>query len=164
MEFAKQIQTERLLLRPVSGRDFWFFCSLVGNRDVRRYLGGPVHWTEWYPRFRGYLTPSADVGAWVVILVERRRAIGLVELGPHKDRQDYEVSYQFHPKAWGHGFAREAVGALIADALRHGRLKRVIAETQSANAASCRLLKGLGMVETQRINRFGAEQILFATK
>ncbi|MEL6296146.1 MAG: GNAT family N-acetyltransferase [Pseudomonadota bacterium] len=164
MQFARQIQTKRLLLRPVCARDFWFFCSLVGNSEVRRHLGGPVHWTDWYSRFRRYLSPSAEVGVWVVVSVERGRAIGLVEMGPHKDGQDYEVSYQFHPTAWGRGFASEAVGAAISDALRGGRLERIIAETQSANTVSCRLLKGLGMVETQRITRFGAEQILFATK
>jgi ribosomal-protein-alanine N-acetyltransferase len=42
-------------------------------------------------------------------------------------------------------------------------LERIIAETQSANAASCSLLRKQGMVEICRIQRFGTEQIIFGT-
>ncbi|MEP3638201.1 MAG: GNAT family N-acetyltransferase [Paracoccaceae bacterium] len=163
MKFAQQVQTERLLLQPLRKRNLWFFCRLLGSKSVRFYLGGPVAWSQRFPRFKRYLAAPDFVGVWVVSLAERNQPIGLVELGPHKDGKDYEISYQFRPTFWGKGFANEAVQAVISHALNETDLERIIAETQSANSASCRLLCKLGMVEVERVERFGAEQIIFAT-
>jgi len=135
----------------------------MGNKRVRRYLGGPVIWSQRLPRFWRYLAAPTYVGVWVVSLAERNQPIGLIELGPHKDGNDYEISYQFNPTFWGKGFANEAIQAVISHALDETGLERIIAETQSANSASCRLLREQGMVEVERIERFGAEQIIFAT-
>jgi len=90
-------------------------------------------------------------------------ALGLIVLNPHTEGQDYEISYQFLPAYWGKGYAREAVSCVIKNALQITPLSRVIAETQSANLASIRLLKALGMHEVQRLERFGAEQVIMAT-
>ena len=163
MKFADQLRTERLSLHPVRRRDFLFFCKLVGDKRVRRYLGGPVDWRQQVPRFRQYLAVPNYVGVWVVRLSTRNQPIGLVELGPHKDGNDYEISYQFNSTFWGQGFAKEAIQATISHALNDAGLRRIIAETQSANSASCRLLTAQGMVEVERIERFGEEQIIFAT-
>ena len=53
--------------------------------------------------------------------------------------------------------------AVVNHALAESGLARLIAETQSANSASCRLLREQGMVEIKRLDRFGEEQIVFAT-
>jgi hypothetical protein len=42
MKFSEQLRTERLYLHPLRRRNLWFFCKLIGNKRVRRYLGGPV--------------------------------------------------------------------------------------------------------------------------
>ncbi|KZM51673.1 hypothetical protein OA90_04480 [Labrenzia sp. OB1] len=163
MKFDQKIHTERLSLRSLRWRDFGFFYALMRNRRVRQYLGGPVIWSQRIPRFIRYRAAPNDVGVWVVSLVERSQPIGIVELGPHKDGKDYEISYQFHPTFWGQGLAREAIQAVVKSALNETGLVRIIAETQSANSASCRLLSELGMLEVERIQRFGAEQIIFTT-
>lgn len=161
MKVAQQIHTERLLLRSLRWRDFWFFYALMRNKRVRQYLGGPVIWSQRIPRFMRYRVAPSNVGVWVVSHLERNQPIGLVELGPHQDGKDCEISYQFHPAFWGQGFAREAVHAVVNSPLNDSGLVRIIAETQSANSASCRLMRELGMVEAGRIQRFGAEQIIF---
>lgn len=163
MKFAERLRTDRLSLNPLRKRDFWFFFNLIGDKRVRRYLGGPVGWRQRLPRFRQYLTSPNNVGVWVVSLESRNQSIGLVELGPHKDGNDYEISYQFNPMFWGKGFAKEAIQIVVDHALNEAGLSRIIAETQSANSASCRLLIEQGMVEVERIERFGAEQIIFGT-
>lgn len=116
----------------------------------------------WRRRFRRvrYLcqTVPGHVG-WVVRGQQGR--LGLVELSRHKDGADWEVSYQFAPKAWGRGYAFEAVGQALAYAQEELGLSQVIAETQRANAASCALLLRLGFVEERSVLRFGAEQVIF---
>ncbi len=163
MDFSKHLTTDRLLLRPMTASDFRFFARLVGNREVRRYLGGPVPWTRRFPRFIAYLRGAPDTGVWVAQIKGPAGAVGLVELGPHVDGDDHELSFQFDPEFWGQGLAREAASAVMTHALTDRGLPRIIAETQRANEASCRLLRHLGMVELQRTERFGAEQVIFTT-
>ncbi|WP_315986195.1 GNAT family N-acetyltransferase, partial [Streptomyces sp. adm13(2018)] len=39
--------------------------------------------------------------------------LGLVSVEPAAREGETEVSYQFLPEHWGHGYAREAVGAVV---------------------------------------------------
>lgn len=99
--------------------------------------------------------------AWLVETREAQHPIGLIFISHHADGEDYELSYQFHPDAWGFGYATEAAKRVIEFASRDLQLKRLIAETQSTNAASRRLLERLGMKEVRRLHRFGAEQVIY---
>ena len=86
-------------------------------------------------------------------------AIGVVVIG--RRLGDVELSYQFLPEHWGHGYAREACAAALAWALRDvadGR--RIVAVTQRANSASVALLEQLGMVEDARFEEWGEKQLL----
>ncbi|WP_418887983.1 GNAT family N-acetyltransferase [Octadecabacter algicola] len=162
MYISRYLETPRLILRPLLARDVLFFYRLVGNKEVRRFLGGPVPWKQRIPRFRSYLRSPADVSIWIVQTRQYSKSVGLIDLSPHKDGEEYEISYQFHPDGWGNGFAREATACVVQHSLTGSRLDRIIAETQSANLASCRLLEHLKMVELKRLQRFGAEQVIFA--
>ncbi len=163
MTFSVQLQRKRLLLGPLRARDAWFFYRLIGNPGVRKYLGGPVGRSQRLRQFKRYLNAPAHVGIWVVRLAKGGQPVGIIELGPHKDGDAYEVSYQFAPAVWGQGYAREALEAIVSHALDDVGLDRVVAETQSANIASCKVLQSGGMVEIERLRRFGAEQIIFST-
>ncbi len=162
MIIAPHLWTERLTLAPMKLGDVLFFWNLVGNVTVRRFLGGPVPGRRRLAQFQHYLDGHPGVGNWVVRRQKQKAAIGLLELSPHKNGTDYEVSYQFKPSSWGHGFAREATACVVDHAIHDLGLQRVIAETQSANAASCRMLSGLGFVAETRLERFGVEQVIFA--
>ena len=164
MYTSQYLETPRLILRPILARDALFFYHLVGNEEVRRFLGGPVPRWQRLPRFRSYLRNPAGVSTWIVQTRQSSKPLGLIDLSPHKDGEDYEISYQFHPDGWGNGFAREATACVVQHSLTGSRLDRIIAETQSANHASCRLLQHLKMIELKRLQRFGAEQVIFATE
>ena len=152
-----ELSTERLGLRPVRPADSPFLYALMGHREVRRYLGGPVTHLRRLANLLGLLKPHPGDAVWLVETGQRR--IGLLSITRHKDGAEREVSYQFHPSAWGHGFATEAVGA----ALHASPHRPLIAETQVANAASRRLLGRVGMRPRTRLVRFGAEQIIYET-
>lgn len=61
------------------------------------------------------------------------------------------------------GYGTEAVQAVVTHAVTVLGLPRIIAETQIANIASCRLLESIGMRLEQTIERFGAKQGIFTT-
>jgi len=159
MTHADRIATPRLTLAPPTLRDAGFLWALHGNAQVRKYLGGPVPWRRRRDRVRQLCRALPGYTAWVVHGAPGR--IGLIEVSRHKDGVDWEVSYQFNPRAWGHGFASEAVGGSLTQVHEALGVARIIAETQGANSASCQLLLRLGFREEQRVTRFGAEQVIF---
>ena len=162
MEEMGSIHTARMVLRPLAWQDILFFYRLHRDKNVRRYLGGQVVRTNILRRFVQCCGTQKGAATWVARPNSRQVSMGLVEFGPHKNGHDWEVSYQFLPKYWGNGWAREAVYSVIESAFESSSHHRIIAETQSANHASCRLLKALDMIEIERIDRFGAEQIIWA--
>ena len=87
--------------------------------------------------------------------------LGVVLLDRHHDLEDIEVSYLFLPEHWGRGYASAAVRQVLAHAFGTIGLCRVVAETQSANAASVRLLERLGFRLLRKVVRFGAEQSIY---
>ncbi len=147
----------------MSWRDEVIIHRLMADRDVRRFLGGPVPVKERRVRFRMYLNGSRQVGVWIVALESSRIGLGMVILAPHHDGGGHEVSYMFEKIHWGQGFATEAVCRVVEHAIRDVGLPHVIAETQRVNFASICLLRRLQMTEVKWVERFGTEQIVFST-
>ncbi|PRY92479.1 ribosomal-protein-alanine N-acetyltransferase [Donghicola tyrosinivorans] len=158
MDFSKHLETDRLILQPPVHGDLLFIYRLLRNRYTRRFLGGPLSHRCAMARAQSYLSPPEGSGLWMAKARQGKR-LGLVYLTPHSDGTDMEVSYQFHPAAWGRGYGQEAVSAV----LHQAALPRVIAETQQSNLRSVRLLEALGMHEIDRLLRFGAQQVIYAT-
>ena len=156
------IHTARMVLRPLTLQDIVFFYRLHRNMNVRRYLGGQVAGRNILRRFVQCCGTQKGAVTWIARPSSMEVSVGLIEFGPHKNGLDWEISYQFLPKYWGNGWAREAVYSVIESVFENTSHHRIIAETQSANRASCRLLNALDMVEIERVDRFGAEQIIWA--
>lgn len=162
------VQTDRLLLRPIEPADVPVVSRLMTDPEVRRYLGGPVAPDEVARR------ESACVGATTMFSVTRLSddvVLGLIVIDPDTDPEshaagDAEVSYQFLPEFWGHGYAREAVGAAVQWALQNvtPAAPAVIAITQVANSRSRHLLKAIGMTPTDRFVEFDAWQVKYTTR
>lgn len=157
------LRTPRLSLRRPEPGDEAFLRSLARNPQVRRYLGGIASPTAQDAAFADCLNPETGSAFWVAISEAGGRPIGLISLSPHVDGTDTELSYQFEPAVWGQGFATEAIQRVIDHAHDELCLPRIIAETQSANTASRRLLERVGMRVSHSLVRFGEAQTVYAT-
>ena len=157
------IQTTRCELTALQPDDLEYVVRLYTDADVRRFLGGPVGEEEIRSEFPMLIEPDTATQHWAIRLKDDNAFVGIVSLGAHHDGTDTEVSYQLLPEWWGQGYAKETVQAVVNYALGNLGLLRVIAETQTANVASCRLLESLGMRLERMVERFGAEQAIYAT-
>ena len=149
------LQTERLDLRCFDAQDADFVFELVSDPSWIQNIGD-----------RG-LRNADDARAWIETrLVEayarqgfgfwavQRRSdgerLGLCGLIQRDTLPDVDVGYAFLPRHWGQGYAREAALAC----LQHGRevlgLRRILAITSPANAASQRVLESIGMRQEER--------------
>ena len=87
--------------------------------------------------------------------------MGIVELDGHHDGEDVEISYLLLPEYQGQGHGTEAVREAIGFAFQSTGLQRLVAETQSLNLASVRLLARVGMTLEREAVPFGAQQGIF---
>lgn len=155
--FTETIETERLRLRAPGPNDGQLVAELMGDAEVRKYLGGPLPADE-----LASIDPNGFGQRWGSFMVEfeeSTQGIGSVSFG--RDRGELEVSYEMIRGAWGHGLASEAVQAALDWAWVDTDDVSIIAVTQSANQRSCRLLEGLGFVEESRFEEFDAEQVQY---
>jgi RimJ/RimL family protein N-acetyltransferase len=151
------LETKRLVLRVPTDDDLEVVVRMLTDPAVRGYLGGPVP----EDRARAALSGPVDErwGSFLVTLMDTGEVVGSCLLD--RDRGELEVSYQLLPEHWGHGYAREAVTRVLDWAWANTDAPRVIAVTQTANAASMRLLEVLGMQAEDQFEEHGTRQTLF---
>jgi len=141
-------------------------ARLFSDPAVRSFLGGPLSPALAEQRASELLTKSAPAKIWAIRPASSvgTSFAGIVVLDRHHDFEDVEVSYLLLPEHWGRGYARAAVHQVLAYAFDVAGNKRVLAETQTANTASIRLLERLGFRHLRQVTRFGAEQSIYAAE
>lgn len=159
------IETNRCRLLKLQDSDYNELKKLYTNLQVRKYLGGATD-DEILLRnkFEEVLRnlSNAHVNYWVIRLTANNEFIGLVALDHYHDGKNIEVSYQLLPEWWGSGFATEVLKTIIDYSFDELGLLRLVAETQSANKLSCKLLERVGMNFESNLYRFNAKQSLYS--
>lgn len=89
---------------------------------------------------------------------------GVIDISPHINPINKELSYQFLPSVWGMGYAYESIHSVIEYCSNVLDIKYLVAETQTENIRSCKLLQKLKFNLSDKINRFGAEQSIYVLK
>lgn len=157
-----QLETARLLLRPVIDGDIDAFATYVyGDPDVTRYLPAtsltPRERTtrilERIPRIweeRGY-------GLWVVVDKTSGEVLGDCGLGFVEDAGEVEVLYAFAKSAWGKGIASEAARASVRFGFEQAQLPRIIGLVMHDNIPSRRVLEKCGLVYEKDVHYFGLD-------
>lgn len=155
MEDPAGLRTERLELRPVRDEDVDRILEYRSLPEVTRWL------------LRTEVDPLAFRSAWrraaedpddhsvavvlddvVVGTVSVRLVDGMGQPGMPR-RTEAEVGYIFDPAYGGHGYATEAVTAMVAHAFERLGVRRITAGCFADNLASVRLLEKVGMRREQ---------------
>jgi RimJ/RimL family protein N-acetyltransferase len=150
---APVLDTARLRLRPFADADADAdaLFALHSNAYVLRYWDAPA-WNEIgrAERFVAACRQLAEEGTGTRLAIERRPDgafigwCGLTRWNP--DFRSASLGYCLDDAAWGHGYATEAVRALLQWAFDTLDLNRVQAETDTRNVASARVLEKVGFL------------------
>ena len=159
------IQTERLVLRPITMEDLDDEAAMMGDPRVVEFITGGVPRSRervrqsiersvhfWRTRGHGMFCVRTNDGTFVGdgLLVPIRHSG--VPTEKHTDPEAYgpdvEVGYRLAHDQWGMGYATEIARALVAFAMEDVRgpgLARVVGVTDPANEASKRVLLKAGL-------------------
>jgi RimJ/RimL family protein N-acetyltransferase len=145
------LTTPRLRLRPVGPQDVPGLYAMFSDPEVVRYWSTPP-WTSRAQAERLVEEDAADRETGRALRLAVLHADGGALIGTaslfHLDRSNRraEIGYALLRSAWGHGYAREAVRALVGEAFTGLDLNRLEADIDPRNDASARLLERLGFV------------------
>lgn len=143
------ITTDRLVLRRFRLDDAAVLASYRSVPEVARYQS----WTSPYSLDKARYAVQTMVAAdpsqpgwfqYAVELADEKHLIGDVGVNLADNLRQAEIGYTLAPDQQGHGYATEAVRAVLDHLFRVQGLHRVSAECDARNTASARLLERLG--------------------
>ena len=144
-----EFRTERLLLRPARPDDLDAIHAILSNPQAMAYWSTPPH--ETVQQSRDWLQSMIDIQLpdGEDFIIERDgEPIGKAGLWRFP-----EIGFILHPDFWGHGYAQEALRAVIGRAFDIHGLPRIEADVDPRNTGSMKLLSRLGFRETGRKER-----------
>ncbi|MPY65945.1 GNAT family N-acetyltransferase [Deinococcus sp. SDU3-2] len=147
-----RLLTARLTLDPQRTEHAAGMAAALADPRVYTFLpSSPPQERDLCERFARLETRASPDGTeawlnWVVFARPGGSALGTVQATVRPTLAEADVAYLFAPSAWGQGYAAEAMTALL-DFLAGGwGVREALAQVDSRNAASIRLLERLGFV------------------
>ena len=144
------LETERLLLRYLSGEDAEFILELLNEPSFIRNIGD--RGVRTIDDANSYISngPVASYakngfGLYLVKLKETNESIGMCGLIRRDTLEDVDIGYAFLPKFWSKGYAVESAQAVKEYAKNVIGLDRIIAITDPENEGSIRVLEKIGL-------------------
>lgn len=148
----ESIRTERLTIRRFREDDLPALVAYRNDPDVARYQAWELPYTE---EAAGELLAEirrlspGESGEWFQFAIEERAlgvAIGDCGLRPNPaDPALAEIGFTLAPGAQGHGYATEAVGAVLGYTFKRLGVGRIEAYADARNTPSIALLERVGM-------------------
>lgn len=153
----QQIETERLLMRPLHIDDDLGMFELDSDPEVHRYLGNhPVKDIEKIRTVISFVNKQYlenGIGRFAVIEKSTGSFLGWCglkwideELNGHQNF--YDLGYRFIRKYWGNGFASESCKPWLLYAKEELNASELFASVNKGNNASCRVLEKNGFIHT----------------
>jgi len=143
------IRTSRLWLRPLAARDAPALFAIMSDAETMRFWDWPAftdpETVDEVVRAQIADTEAGSALYWAVALEANGPAIGccdLSEIDRHHGRA--EVGFLFSRATWGHGYALEAMTAIVDCAFCDLDLVRLWARFHAGNERSRALLERLG--------------------
>ena len=148
---VEAIEAPRLRLVPVADAHLDDLMAVNGDDEVTRF----VPYATWRSRadaesWLARMAKIVETGTAHQLVVLRRddaRSIGTLLLFRHDEgSKRIELGYALGRAWWGQGLMREAVDAACGHAFTALGIRRIEAEVNPANTASCALLARVGFV------------------
>jgi len=143
-------ETERLRLEPLRATHAPEMFAFLSDSRLYEFIprDPPSDLASLVERFQRLETRRSPKGDeiwlnWVVRSKANNQCLGRVEVTLRQDASAY-LAYEIEVASWGHGFATEACGRVIEALFGEFGVTRIVAEVDTRNIASIRLLERLG--------------------
>jgi len=152
----EELETERLLLRPVCADDLPTVAALMSDYDVAKNLSTAPHpytLADAEAFFAKHSEARARGETHVFSVFRRSDGAFLGKNGLHAKDGLVEMGYWFGKPYWGQGFATEAARRVLTFGFEQLGLEQIVAGWFEDNFASGRILSKLGFTSKETIER-----------
>jgi RimJ/RimL family protein N-acetyltransferase len=162
-----QLETERLLLRPMRQSDFDALLLIFTDSQVMAAFNHPLFTREQMQR---WLQRNLDhqnefgYGLFSVLFKETGELIGDCGLEQMDDMNAAELGYDFRSDFWNRGYATEAACAVRDYAFDVLHLPHLISLIRVGNFASRRVAEKVGMTLAEEFTRYNVRYWKFELK
>jgi ribosomal-protein-alanine N-acetyltransferase len=144
------IETERLLLRPITVADLEPLHSLYSDPLLMRYIiGRPRTREETRPCLEEHAADHAQygIGLYLTYLRATGELVGRCGLSPLEEAGGLAggLAWMFRPAWWGQGLATEFARAFVPFAFARAPFTRLVAHADHRNDVSINVMRKLGM-------------------
>ena len=148
LRVPEEILTRRLRLRRYREDDGDAFRSLMANDEAARYFGPSASAAGALIQLASLYDTPAEAFSLAITILGVDRLVGICGFRPGSEPDTLEVFFSLIPSATGHGYATEAVAALV-DHARSLGTERLVARVSDDNRASVGVLQraGFSLVE-----------------
>src|SRR6188474_2692629 len=156
-ESNSQLETERLILRPMRATDIDSLYLIFTDRKVMAAFNHDPFTPE---QMQGWLNRNLDhqntygYGLFSVILKKTGELIGDCGLEQMEELDAAELGYDFRSAFWNQGYATEAASAVRDYAFGVLRLPQLISLIRVGNLASRRVAEKVGMTLAEEITHY----------
>ncbi|MFD1737816.1 GNAT family N-acetyltransferase [Bacillus salitolerans] len=155
------LETERILLRPLQAEDSNRIDELAGEYDVAKTTLTIPHP---YPKgsakdFIEKVNEAGDLVIFAIVLKDSNSLIGIINIKITESHKRGELGYWVGKPYWSHGYGTEAAKAMLALGFETIELNKIYAQAFSTNPGSWRIMEKIGLkhegVLRQHVARFG---------
>jgi ribosomal-protein-alanine N-acetyltransferase len=161
---AMLIETDRLLLRPLTPTDEPALAAVLSDAETMRWYPRPYTADEvrqWIERQMG----RYQDGSGLLGIVEKQMDRLIGDCGPTwqeiEGTAELEIGYHVNRERWNRGFATEAARAVMDYAFRRFDVDHVISLIRPENTASRRVAEKNGLTMDRVIFWRGFEQCVY---
>jgi RimJ/RimL family protein N-acetyltransferase len=142
------LQTDRLCLRALCEDDLDIYAGMCGDTEVMRYMGKgtPLDREDSWRRIAMLIGHwhLCGFGMWAVVIKSTDRFIGTVGFHRPEGWPGFEMGWMIDRSVWRQGFATEAAGEVLRQAVPRYGQPHVISMILPGNIASIRVAERLG--------------------
>ena len=145
----QKIETERLILRPITLADAEDLYEYASNKDTTYFVTFNPYDSidDAYFSIANFFMAN-PLGKYAIELKEEHKMIGTIDLfNINPEKQSAEMGYILNPKYHRKGYMTEAGKALLDLGFNTLELEKIYAMCDSRNDASSGVMKKLGMTQ-----------------
>ena len=144
-----ELESERLVFRKFKQDDFSVVYDWLSNIENVKYRSSEPKSEAEAHTYLDWAIQCAEEDncvnfRYAVVLKETEELIGSCELY-YTDRDPAELAWELHRNYWGKGYGTEIGNTLLKLAFETLRLRRVIADCNTLNIGSWRIMEKIGM-------------------
>lgn len=153
------LETDRLILRTISECDAELQYRVLNTPAVMDHLGGPKELHEIEAKHAKAISSFSREGFGFMMMIEKPSGELVGHCGMKRvdnplapNIGDHEIGWLVREDRWRHGYASEAMRAVIDWAFERIGAPHIVAITSEANIPSWRFMEKLGMVRREDLD------------